>query len=68
MSDLVESYAEVAISRWQQRGGTHDPRGRGGPHDPRFCGCIVCADGRQALGLQPLVPLFARRDRPEPMP
>jgi hypothetical protein len=68
MSALVESYADVAVERWGRTMGA-DPRGGfGRRHEARSCGCLVCADGRDALGLIALKPLFARRSWPEARP
>lgn len=64
MSESVESYAGRAIERWQRTMRT-GPRGSFSKDDVRACLCCVCADGREALGLAPLVPLFARRSWPE---
>lgn len=65
MTELVDSYADLAVERWQ-RSMRADPRGGfGRNHDPRACCCLVCGDGREALGHPALVPYFARRSWPE---
>lgn len=68
MSALVESYAEQAIRRWHAKDELHSRRGRGERHDRRVCACLTCADGRAALGLRPLLPLFARWGREQGRP
>lgn len=43
MTDLVDSYADLAI--------TLSP-----PHGPDSCFCLICSDARKALGHRPLTP------------
>lgn len=68
MSDSVDSYADIAIDRWQRTMRADLRGGFAGHHDPRACGCLPCADGRELLNLAPLTPLFARRSWPEVTP
>lgn len=59
----IPTYAPQAIDRWTVTESLGKPGSvrADGNHDPRTCGCLVCSDGRAALGMAPLVPLFARR-------
>lgn len=61
----IPTYAQQAIDRWTLQGMLAPFRGhRQGRHDPSTCGCLVCADGREALGLMPLRPSWGRRQVP----
>ena len=65
-TDTVPTYAQIAIDRWSLSGlPAGNIRTAAGRHDPRICACLVCADGREALGMQPLKPSWARRAVPD---
>lgn len=57
---IVESYADRAVARWQRLGYLPGRAAWNSPHAPSFCGCLACADGREATGQPPLLPVFAR--------
>jgi hypothetical protein len=67
-AEPVESYADVAVERWHHERLLRPRRGQSRRHNPRFCCCLTCADGREATGQRPLIPLYARRPLPEVRP
>jgi hypothetical protein len=52
-SDIVESYGDIAVERWQRTDSWREGRRK---HSPTNCPCFACADGRELLGLTPFKP------------
>lgn len=66
-ADTVPTYAQQAIDRWTLQGRLTTIPGLNSLalHDPRACGCLVCADGREALGMSQPMPAWSRKSVPD---
>lgn len=64
-SEIVQTYADIALNWWTMAGWPAlRSRQQGDQHGPEHP-CLVCADGREALGMKPMVPSWARRSVPD---
>lgn len=50
---VVEGYGDIAVDRWQRTDAFRSGRRQ---HSPSICCCLVCADGRDLMGLTAFKP------------